>query len=948
VVELPMKTTITFGRMNPPTRGHEKLIDHVKELAGDGDHHVFTSQTHDPKRNPLSPEQKHGYLKSSFPNTNIVSKPSPFHALTHLQDEGYKDVTVVVGADRVNEFERIGSHKDFKFDNYDVVSAGERQGGEIENISASGARAAAKEKRYGEFKQMTPTLMSGSKARQMFSDLHTQLEEFNLTEELFSDEEELELFMEAFLPMKYLFEQDTYTAQNMALDTMKGGANYGQDTEDRDRKRLDRQASRRQSETNPWPELLVVRNANDNKIRIIPKADFNSGFQEILIGNYPGSPPMGEMTPQIAFSVMQEPNFEASKTSNRLLKMFGVSSPEELDIGAQNAPGGAGAPGPVGGGMVSPEDQMGGMMPPAPRTPPDGREITDPLSIHPDWDHQPRDLIGAAVMGWNVATGRNPLDGGVPPELQEFIGISETLEPAARRFSQALLTEIPPDYVAYDNANNLGAVTPEWAANGGTESVPKADLVFMNPSTNDFIRANVGVGKQQLLSSPPGEATALFNTLSGGGLVTPFTQRKEVKTLTKNLKMNLNQSFSALEETGRVVKESKEDLYSEATKIYDEIAGKIEDLMAADKALKKIILHEVMTGELKFGPDSTSTATHVIATNKDGTNTQMQVITNSYISRLNDIANVNVVLSPANIEQRIETQETTGDTFIDYLRILSQGMEDSLDLDDLSFTRKDYEPTTDFSLDGGSQDTQSLSGIADPFRGLAPDSEEVNFMNVELKQNLRTMLQRAIEGFTNILDIMRFFSIGVEAIDIDPVNLTTLNERKADQYNIVTVNGKRFRIPVERDAQDIMDDYNYIDAVFRETLLEGRKVRIWKKPKDGKCGTGSDSEWCNNRKRHDYRRELQNYRRKNGLHGKGGDHVSHDKNGKITGTRDPNENMSDNKKEKIQEEHGAGDMGTPELLLKYLKDTPYSGIIGYDVLKQLIKKKKNEVERSRK
>jgi hypothetical protein len=132
-----------------------------------------------------------------------------------------------VGADRVSEFERIGSHKDFNFDNYNVVSAGERQGGEIENISASGARAAAKEKRYGDFSSMTPTLMSKKQSRQMFTDLHTQMEEFNLTEELFSDQEELDLFYEAFLPMKYLFEQDTYTAQNMAMDTMRGGADYG-------------------------------------------------------------------------------------------------------------------------------------------------------------------------------------------------------------------------------------------------------------------------------------------------------------------------------------------------------------------------------------------------------------------------------------------------------------------------------------------------------------------------------------------------------------------------------------------------------------------------------------------------------------------------------------------------------------------------------------------------
>lgn len=926
-----MKTTITFGRMNPPTRGHEKLINKVKELAGDDDHHVFTSQTHDPKRNPLSPDQKGSYMKSSFPDANIQSQPSPFHALTHLQDTGYKDVTVVVGADRVNEFERIGSHKDFKFDNYNVVSAGEREGGEIENISASGARTAAKEKRYGDFSGMTPTLMSKKQSRQMYADLQSQMEEFNLTNELFSDQEELDLFYEAFLPMKYLFEQDTYTAQNMAMDTMRGGADYGQETQERDRKRIDRQASRKQAETNPWPELLVIRNAQDNKIRIVPKADFNPSFQEILVGNMPDSPPMGEMTPQIAFSVMQEPDFEASKTSNRLLKMFGVSDPKDLDVGSSQAPGNAGgAPAPVGGEMISPDMEM-------PRMPSDGRMITDKASTNPDWDHQPRQLIGGAVMAWNMATGRNPMDGGISPDVAEMMNVSETLAPSAQRLIDSLIQEIPPDYVAYDNAANVSQLTPEWAQNGGQDAVPKADLVFMNPATNDFIRANVVAGKQQLMPTIPGEATTLFNTMSSLGMVTPFTQRKEVKKLTADLKSKINQTFSSLESSGRTIKEGKEDVYSEATRIYDEIAGKIEDYMSVDKYLKRAILKEVLTGELKFGPDSTATASHILSTNKDGTNTQVQPITDAYISRLERIANVNIIFSAADIEERIETQETDGTTFIDYLRALTATMDDTLDVDDLSFRSRDYDVTSDFSLDGAGNSNSDLVGTTDPFAGTQEEPAQAQFSDVETTQSLRTMVQQAIQSFNSVLDVMRFFSIGVEAIDIDPINTTVLNDKKADKYNIITVDGKRFRVPVERDAQDIMDDYNYIDAIFNETIVEGRKVRKYKK---GKCGTGSDSEYCYQKKRKKYRAKLQKYNRKKGTHGNGDCKDASHKDGVIAGFEDESSNRKRNgrgskrrskkrSKKRIREDHGAGFMGSLELLQKYLRDTPHSSIIGY-------------------
>ena len=147
--------------------------------------------------------------------------------------------------------------------------------------------------------------------------------------------------------------------------------------------------------------------------------------------------------------------------------------------------------------------------------------------------------------------------------------------------------------------------------------------------------------------------------------------------------------------------------------------------------------------------------------------------------------------------------------------------------------------------------------------------------------------------------------------------------------------------------QDIMDDYNYIDAMFQEYMTEGRKVRIYRKPADGKCGTGSDSEWCYQKDKTGYREKLQKYNRDKGTHGNGdGKDASH-KNGKIAGFEDESKNRSRNgkgstKRKKIKEEHGAGDMGTFELLRKYLKDTPYSGIDGYDKLFKLKDKKKHD------
>ena len=591
------------------------------------------------------------------------------------------------------------------------------------------------------------------------------------------------------------------------------------------------------------------------------------------------------------------------------------------------------------------EGEMG--MEPEPRTPPNGIEITDPMSSNPDWDHNAPELIGGAVMQWNMATGRNPMDGGVPPQVGEFINISATLAPSSERFTQALMQEIPPDYVAYDNSGNPGQLTPEWQENGGENPTPAADMVFMNPATNDFIRANVAIGKENLVDKDAGEGNVIFNTMSGQGLTIPFTKVKQVKDLTSTIKTKLGQSLSSITQAGSSIKESKEDIYSEATQIYDSVAGKIEDLMNADRSLKKSILREVLTGELRFGPDSTASATHVIASNKDGTDVQLQNITNAYVTRLLNIIKMNIVLAPSNIEERVETEQTTGDTFIDYVRAASENTGDDLDTSNMS--PDGFNAITNFSVDGVPE--SDIDATPDPFAAMNSDTdaEKQNFTSAETKQNLSTMTQKAIAGFNDIFDIMRFFSIGVDSIDIDPVNLTALNDKKADKYNIVTVNGKRFRVPVQRDTQDIMDDYKYIDAMFQEYVVEGRKNRIYRKPADGKCGTGSDSEWCYQKKEKlkKYRRDLQQYNRDKGTHGNGDSKDASHKNGKIAGFEDESKNRSRNgkgstKRKSVKEEHGAGDMGTFELLRKYLNDTPYSRIDGYGKLFKLKDKKKHD------
>ena len=101
------KAVFTFGRFNPPTKGHARLMDVVKNSSAGADHYVFTGKTNDPKKNPLQYKDKITFLRAMFPHMNIMDDPAirtPWEALEELGKQ-YDEVVMVVGSDRKQDFE---------------------------------------------------------------------------------------------------------------------------------------------------------------------------------------------------------------------------------------------------------------------------------------------------------------------------------------------------------------------------------------------------------------------------------------------------------------------------------------------------------------------------------------------------------------------------------------------------------------------------------------------------------------------------------------------------------------------------------------------------------------------------------------------------------------------------------------------------------------------------
>jgi hypothetical protein len=178
------EATFTFGRFNPPTIGHEKLIKAVSKAAVK-DFFIYVSQSSDAKKNPLDYTTKIKYMRKMFPRyaRQIIldkSIKTVFDILTQLYDKGYTRVTMVVGSDRVSEFEVLankyngvkGRHGFYNFENgIEVKSAGDRDpdADGVAGMSASKMREAAA---ANDFKSFSSGLPSGFKeAQQLFNDL---------------------------------------------------------------------------------------------------------------------------------------------------------------------------------------------------------------------------------------------------------------------------------------------------------------------------------------------------------------------------------------------------------------------------------------------------------------------------------------------------------------------------------------------------------------------------------------------------------------------------------------------------------------------------------------------------------------------------------------------------------------------------------------------------------
>ena len=188
LVEEEKTVYFTFGRMNPPTIGHEKLLNTLALKAGKNPYRVFVSQTQDKKKNPLSYKDKVKVIRKMFPKyaRNIMMNTkvkTAIDAAVQLYNEGYVNLVMIVGSDRVRDFDILlnryngekARHGFYNFNKITVISAGERDPDAegVEGMSASKMRSAAASNDFTQFSQGIPRNVSNADTKAIYNMVRT-------------------------------------------------------------------------------------------------------------------------------------------------------------------------------------------------------------------------------------------------------------------------------------------------------------------------------------------------------------------------------------------------------------------------------------------------------------------------------------------------------------------------------------------------------------------------------------------------------------------------------------------------------------------------------------------------------------------------------------------------------------------------------------------------------
>jgi len=658
---------------------------------------------------------------------------------------------------------------------------------------------------------------------------------------------------------------------------------------DRDRKR----EQRRQDNQTPLSNILIVRNKNNGKLEIITKDDYEQDRHEVLKGKVKNID-KGSISKSDLIRVSKKAEFINTKTS---MKLIGKVE-KETDEGE----------GEKGGGGESSAPQSMMPPPPMPRVPQDGKEITDPKSTYPDWDHNSQTLATGIAYGMNTANGVAQM----PPEFAQAMSNSRTLADSVNRAINELISSSPalqgmeflplPPVVNTSQSWNKAFETPQ--------SAPVASLVGRNEQGEVGIALKIG---EQIRPTEKAEAGQVF--AAALGLVSPeqvlsifslmfedmlADLRKVFTTVVPNLHNTTTAEDSLALTKLKEIKRKKMEFEDSKNIFINRVKGLIEAFLNTDENLKAAFLLEAIGGNTKF-EGGLGSAKLMITMKKDGTDATVVPVDPrlGYKLAAADSVYLNIKFTEAAqpdsyiqslYQKLVPLNESALEVVMDLEKIKDQitTPEALMQLFELQIADITYKSPVDYS-DYFDEDSDSDNIVV-----LNPGSKGEKEVRIPVARNYTPtgIEQNVVEK--GIEDVIQEYFI-------------------VNDYLVDSINSGKFSI---EEAVDYMsEEFNFLTEGKKKR--KGKKKRNYRKEYDEYHGTAEQR--ANRSKRVLARRKMMKKGRVRKGDGKDVDH----KNGNPKDNSDNNLRvLSKSKNRSIKEDHGAGFEGTSELIEVLKKGTP--------------------------
>jgi len=677
------------------------------------------------------------------------------------------------------------------------------------------------------------------------------------------------------------------------------------DSKDRERDR--KREARKQEKQAGLANVVIVKNTKLNKIEIITKHDYNPNHHTLLKGKTKKQD-KGNVTKRDLTYYSSLDNFMNTKTSIRLLG--GRVEREKEETTKQNK-----------SKQMQPKqsEKTETPTPPHLRTPKDGKEMTNPDSTFPEWDHTVPQFVAGVGDALNSLSGKQP-----STEYQQFINTSRTFGDAMQRFAKEIYSAFPAAAtMTFTKSDPVVKTTKVWSQMGVKESAPAATVIGKTKGQSLGVCIKIG---EEIRPISKGEAGIIFNAINAmmplqqivgsfDMFVNDFIQQLRQTFSSQSIPLALQNSREGSIALAREKWRAETTQNSQKT-LLNRAGELVENYINENYDLKAAILLEALTGNIKFG-GKTGSAQMMFTAKKDGTNAKAIPLDQNFALTLAKSKDTNLIL------KFIQTPNSSGGFLQTLFQKMTPLMENTLSvIGDIESIKNQINTPAAFlqAFELGISDATFKMPIeySDFYAGDNDASNTIIFnANTNSEEQIQIPVQKNYDPEGNEQNVLEKGADALleQYILLNDSLIENIKAGNIDMLDALIIMENEFGLTEARNYRKEYD--NYHSKPEQRANRSKRVLARRKMEKKGKVRKGD---------------------------GKDVDH----KDGNPKNNGDSNLRvLPKSKNRSMNEDHGAGFEGTPEVVEKLLKDTPGSnfpfvGRASIPYLEVQLKKKKNK------